>query len=84
MFPTVVILQSKDGGVQHAVAVVNEFIFESNQKNVMKLSKASLDWCCGENDSFDGIYKAFRVSYPTRGLEVNKKTQKREKKHECI
>ena len=79
-FPTVVVLLSTDGGIQHAIAIVGQFIFESNQKYAMKLCQESLDWCCGEGESFVRVYAAFRISYNTKGLEVNKKTRKRRKK----
>ena len=43
VYPTVVVLKSKNGGVEHAIAIVDQFIFDSTQEYVLKLSQDSLD-----------------------------------------
>ena len=68
IYPTIVVPQGEDKSVGHAVCVVDDFIFDSTQKYVMKLTKESLDWICGEKGCF-GIYFALRfdTKYGTAG-----------------
>ena len=39
--------QGKDGSINHAVAVVEDLIFDSTQSHAMKLKKESFDWIFG-------------------------------------
>ncbi len=50
------ILQAKDGGVGHAIAIVGDWIFDSSKRHALPLTMESLDWCC-----MDGFYKVFRA-----------------------
>ncbi len=45
-WPTSVILLAKDKGVQHAVSIVGNWVFDSSIKNAMPLCRDTLDWCC--------------------------------------
>ena len=47
--PKLVIPQGKDGSINHAVAVVDDLIFDSTQSHAMKLKKESFDWICGSH-----------------------------------
>ena len=44
-FPTVFVLQGKDGNCEHAVTITGIWIFDSNLKHALPLTKRSLDWC---------------------------------------
>ena len=69
-YPTFVIPKPVDYDVGHAIAVVDDLIFDSTQDYALKLCKASLDWICGEGGC-DSIYLAmhFRKSYETSLLK---------------
>ena len=71
-FPTVVIPLGLDDGVNHAVCVVDDLIFDSTQPMALALSKPSFDYICSR-DGCKGIYLAVRFM---RGYNV--KTLKRE------
>lgn len=43
----IVIPFGNDGTGDHAVAVVDDLIFDSRLKNPLKLTRKSLDWVCG-------------------------------------
>ena len=40
--------KGKDAGVNHAVCVVDDLIFDSTQHFTLKLCHESFDWICGE------------------------------------
>jgi len=46
MWPTLCILQGTDNGINHAVTVVENYIFDSNNHTAILLSKENLDLCC--------------------------------------
>jgi hypothetical protein len=50
--PTLVVLLGADGGQSHSITVVNDLVFDSNCFYAMRLSKATLDWCCNCEDGF--------------------------------
>ena len=58
--PTLVIPCGGDGGVQHAVTVVGNYIFDSTTKHALLLNKESLDWCCNTKYGYEGIFLAMR------------------------
>ena len=58
-YPTVVILEGKDGQVDHAVCIVDNIIFDSTQQYALRLNMDSFNWICGDGGC-QGIYVAFR------------------------
>jgi hypothetical protein len=54
--PKLIVLRGCDGGVQHAISVVGNVIFDSNRKEGLVLSKESLDWCCNCNGGFSRVH----------------------------
>jgi hypothetical protein len=63
MWPTLCILKGSDGSVNHAVTVVDNYIFESNCPHAIQLSKENLDWCCSTEVSPDVTYVRVEDSY---------------------
>ena len=61
---TVVIPLGKDGGVQHAVTILDDHIFDSTQAYAMHLTKESLDWCCNNSQGYRRVYMAVRFTMP--------------------
>jgi hypothetical protein len=59
-FPTLLQLMGKDGGVQHAVTTVDNWIFDSVEKHAIPLTRQNLGRCCGTELGFDRVYAAFR------------------------
>jgi len=45
---TMVIPRSNDGAASHAIAVVDDIIFDATQSHALKLNRGSLDWICGK------------------------------------
>ena len=56
--PTVIIPLGSDGGVQHAITVVGDLVFDSTQNYALTLSQLSVDWCCDSEGGYLGVYKA--------------------------
>ncbi len=54
--PKLFVLRGVDGGVHHAISVVGQFIFDSNLRQCLTLSKASLDWCCNCDGGFSKLH----------------------------
>jgi hypothetical protein len=70
IWPTLCILKGSDKSVNHAIAVVEDLIFESNSPHAMKLTRENLDWCCSSSDmdvKFVGVPYAYKFhrSKPT-------------------
>ncbi len=59
-FPTLLQLMGNDGGVQHAVTTVDEWIFDSVEKHAIPLSHANLGRCCGTELGFARVFAAYR------------------------
>ena len=53
----VVLLQGSDGKEDHCVTILGKWIFDSNLKNAIPLTKESLDLCCSSDDSNDHFVK---------------------------
>ena len=51
----------KDAGVNHAVCVVDDLIFDSTQHFALKLCRESFDWICGDGGC-EGIYFAIHFN----------------------
>ena len=84
MWPTLCVLKGSDGSTNHAVTVVEDFIFDSNNTYAMPLTAESLDWCCsgdeGEEVQFVGVHFAYRFKkhnpQPQLLLRQERKNQK--------
>ena len=58
-YPVLLILHCNDGGIQHAVAVVDDLIFDSTQTVALKLCEQSFHFICNRNgglQKIDAIY----------------------------
>ena len=71
-FPTIVVPLGLDDGVNHAVCVVYDLIFDSTQPTALRLSKASFDYI----SSWDGCKSIYVAAHFMRGYNV--KTFKRD------
>ena len=60
-YPYLVIPMGKDDGVNHAVCVVDDLIFDSTQHFVLKLCHESFDWICGDGGC-KGVYFAIHFN----------------------
>jgi hypothetical protein len=63
LWPTLCILRGSDNSVNHAITVVQGYIFDSNKDKAMYISQQNLDWCCSSENSnvtFTGVVKAYR------------------------
>jgi hypothetical protein len=64
MWPTLCVLKGSDGSINHAVAIVEEYIFDSNNLYAMPLTTASLDWCCsGEGEEVQFVKLIFAYCF---------------------
>lgn len=66
-YPTIVIPTAKDGGVNHAVCVVDDLIFDATQGYALTLTHKSFHWICGDCGSSDYVLGAMRFDRPSRG-----------------
>jgi hypothetical protein len=58
--PQLWILLGRDGGTNHAVGVLGEYVFDSNVSNALKLTKDTLDWCSNCKEGFTRIHMYVR------------------------
>jgi hypothetical protein len=64
VWPTLCILRGSDNSVNHAITVVDNFIFDSNCPYAMQLTRDNLDWCCCSDEiSTDVKYVEVMFSY---------------------
>jgi hypothetical protein len=63
-YPTIVVPLANDGSVSHAITVVDDLVFDSTQKYILKLGMQTLDWVCGDCGC-GSIQTAIRFSIPT-------------------
>jgi len=50
IWPTLCILKGSDESVNHAVTIVEDYIFDSNCPYALQLTRENLDWCCNADD----------------------------------
>jgi hypothetical protein len=55
----IVVLWGTDGSANHAVSVVNNWIFDGNCSNALKLNTVSLNDCCGVQADYAGLRRAY-------------------------
>ena len=48
-YPTLLILQSSDGSIGHAVGTCDKWLFDSNLEKAQEISSDILDWCVSTN-----------------------------------
>jgi len=65
-----VVLKDTEGYNRHAVAIVDNLIFDSTHTHALVMSKKSLDWCCNceDNGGFESVFFALRFSMSKAGL----------------
>ena len=66
MWPTLCILKGDDNSTNHAVTIVENYIFDSNNSYALPLHKSNLDWCCtgdeGPGVKFVSVPFAYRFN----------------------
>jgi len=64
MWPRICVLKGSDEGINHAVTVVEDYIFDGNTHVALPLMKENLDWCCACDGSpdvkFVNLFHAYR------------------------
>ena len=77
-YPKVIVLEGSRGGIQHAVTVVANYVFDCNEPNALDLTEESLDWCVGGWDNKEGEedIKFQKVLYGWHFVEHEKSKQK--------
>jgi hypothetical protein len=63
MEPMLVVLLGLDGGNQHAVAIVEDLLFDSSLPNALKLTKCALDWSCSCEGGYVRVKMAIKFQY---------------------
>jgi hypothetical protein len=66
-----IVLKSSDGQSNHAVSLIEQWVFDSNIPVALKLCKDSLDFCCGQNCSCVGIVNGYEFG-PESNLKLLK------------
>ena len=61
-------VRSDDGKSDHVICIVGGWIFDSNIRRALPLSKESLDICCS-----DGVYNLTDYTSVTRGFMIRKR-----------
>jgi hypothetical protein len=65
MWPTLCVLKGSDFSINHAITVVENYIFDSNRSCAMKLMKSYLDWRCSDfagEQKFVAVHTAYRFN----------------------
>ena len=57
-----VILQGTDGGIEHAISVIGNWVFDSNVDVALPLKREVLDWCV--MGKYVCAYRAIRFFLP--------------------
>jgi hypothetical protein len=74
-------LWSEDGGSNHAVGVVGNYIFDCNCTNALPLTQQSLDECC-VNSAFVSIRQGYHFIFKPSTHNDSKNSKKRKRKKE--
>eukprot|EP00957_Ditylum_brightwellii_P165632 12608788-Ditylum_brightwellii.AAC.1 len=77
LLPKVGIIESSDGGINHAIGICQNWIFDSNLPHAMELTKFNLDWCATSNSC-----AAKFVQFDTCYVHVNRWKRLWERKSE--
>jgi hypothetical protein len=74
-YPVVLQLQDRDGGIQHAITVVDDYIFDSNCDYALPRTQKALDWCCSTDfcdSTFQRVYRGYVFVCPTDNTKKRK------------
>ncbi len=55
-------MKSSDNSASHAVAIVENYIFDSNLTHAIYLNRENLNWCCSDSnceETFVGVHLAY-------------------------
>ena len=63
-----IVLIMSDNTETHAVSVVSNFVFDSNCRNALPLTKEGLDCCCGVDASFIGVSKGYNFNRTNKNV----------------
>jgi hypothetical protein len=63
MWPTLCILKGNDNSTNHAVTIVEDFIFDSNNHYALPLTVTSLDWCVSGDDGEEVKFLSVPFAY---------------------
>jgi hypothetical protein len=74
-------LWSDDGSMNHAIAVTDNWIFDGNCSNALKLSTESLDECCVDS-SFEAIRKGFHFTKKKNQFSFSQNALRRKSRKE--
>lgn len=66
MWPTLCILKGDDNSTNHAVTIVEDYIFDSNNSYALPLNESSLNWCCSGDDLAGSEVKFVSVPFAYR------------------
>jgi hypothetical protein len=73
-----VIIQSDDNQMSHAVTVNNKYIFDGNTSKCLPFTKEGINCCCGKNNFFVGIVFGYHFQFrPSQPQTKNKKKRRR-------
>ena len=59
-------LKAVDGKTDHAIAVVRQFVFDTNLPNALPLNAKTLDFCCSSDDSpgqFETVWRGLAFKW---------------------
>jgi hypothetical protein len=65
MWPTLCILKGDDNSTNHAVTIVEDYIFDSNNSYALPLNESTLNWCCS-GDTAESEVKFVSVPFAYR------------------
>jgi hypothetical protein len=71
-YPIVLQLQDADGGIQHAVTIVEDWIFDSNNRHALPRTRAALNWCCSTDEvrsTYAGVYRGIVLNSTVDGKD---------------
>ena len=71
----VLALKSKDGKTDHAVAICNNYLFDTNFANALPLQEKALDYCCSADaseGSFEMVWRGIALKNHKRKRYMSK------------
>jgi hypothetical protein len=63
MWPTLCILKGNDGSTNHAVTIVENYIFDSNNTYALPLNESTLNWCCCGDEGLEVKFVSVPFAY---------------------
>ena len=83
-FTTLVIPIGSDQGIQHAITIVNNLVFDSNVEVAMHLCKETLDWCTNTPGGYQKVYYAMRFHIHSKEYKIQRKYADKKRKYKEI